>query len=66
MYIVLNIQNGSTVSALTYDNINSAYAKYHTELAYRAEGVISTTCMIIDSTGHYLVRETYHAEPQDE
>ena len=68
MYIVLIIQNGTTVSALTYTDINDARAKYHTELAYRHESRTSTTCIMFDSSGTMLARESYvmQTEPENE
>lgn len=61
MFYVLIIQNKNTQAVFRYDSLEDAYAKYHTELAYRAEGRTSTDCAILDETLRVVVKENYTA-----
>ena len=66
MYYVLIIQNKNTQAVFRYDSLEDAYAKYHTELAYRAEGRTSTKCAILTPDLGVLLRDEYIAEPSTE
>ena len=63
MYIVIEIQlNNGTVSTLTYqyDNINAAYAKYHSILAAAAVSTIDThSAVILSETGHTIANASF-------
>lgn len=50
-YYCVIVQNNSTQAVFAYDSYDAALAKFHTELAYRAEGRTSTLCVILDSNG---------------
>ena len=61
MYYVLIVQNKTTQAVFRYDNLEAAQAKYHEELAYRAEGRTSTDCAILDETLRVVIKENYTA-----
>lgn len=68
MYIVIEIQlNNGTVSTLTYqyDNINAAYAKYHTILAAAAVSTIDTHSAVILSETGYTIANASFTHPKE-
>ena len=65
MYYVLIVQNKTTQAVFRYDSIEAAQAKYHEELAYRAEGRTSTDCAILDETLRVVIKENYTAPTTD-
>lgn len=66
MYYTIIIQNDNTQAIFAYATLNEAKAKYHSELAYRAEGRTSTKCAILTPDLGVLLRDEYHAEPNTE
>ena len=62
MYYTLIIQNDNTQAVYAYNTLNEAKAKYHQELAYRAEGRTSTKCAILSSDLAVILRDEYHEE----
>jgi hypothetical protein len=66
MYYTVIIQNDNTQAIFAYATLNEAKAKYHSELAYRAEGRTSTKCAILTSDLGVLFRDEYRAEPNTE
>lgn len=59
MFYLVIIQNKQTPAIFAYQNYDAALAAFHTELAYRAEGRTSTTCMIINDEGSVYKTESY-------
>lgn len=59
MYYLVIIQNKQTPAIFAYQSYDAALAAFHTELAYRAEGRTSTTCMIINEAGSVYKSEMY-------
>lgn len=59
MYYIIIIQNKQTPAIFAYPSYDAALAKFHTEMAYRAEGRTSTMCMIIDDEGSVYKTESY-------
>lgn len=66
MYYTVIIQNDNTQAIFAYATLNKAKAKYHSELAYRAEGRTSTKCAILTPDLGVLLRDEYIAEPNAE
>lgn len=59
MYTVLIMQNDTTPAVYAFATENEALAYYHNELAYRAEGRVSTRCAILDPDFNLIRQETY-------
>ena len=66
MYYTVIIQNDNTQAIFAYATLNEAKAKYHSELAYRAEGRTSTKCAILTPDLGVLLCDEYIAEPNTE
>lgn len=66
MYYTIIIQNDNTQAIFAYATLNEAKAKYHSELAYRAEGRTSTKCAILTPDLGVLLRDEYITEPNTE
>ena len=70
MYYVVIIQNETTPAIFGYNSFEEANAKFHTELAFRAEGRTSTHCAIVTSDLSFIKSESYVApvntEPVEE
>lgn len=66
MYYTVIIQNDNTQAIFAYTTLNEAKAKYHSELAYRAEGRTSTKCAILTPDLGVLLRDEYRGEPNTE
>lgn len=66
MYYTVIIQNDNTQAIFAYATLNEAKAKYHSELAYRAEGRTSTKCAILTPDLGVLLRDEYREEPNTE
>ena len=66
MFYLVKIQNDSTQAVLSYEDIDEALSAYHSELAYRGNGRDKTVCVILDSDGFTLYRESWqkHVEPE--
>lgn len=62
MYYVIIIQNSDTQAVYVYESLDTALSVFHSELAYRAEGRFSTTCVIINGIGETI--KTDHWEKQ--
>jgi len=52
-------QESETKSLTDYVNYDDAMALYHTELAYRAEGRVATTCTVFDEQGTPIATESW-------
>ena len=64
MYYVVEIQDyGAGEGALlyfTYTDKNEAFSKYHTVLSFAATSNVAVhTCIIVDSAGQYIARESF-------
>lgn len=59
MYYLIIIQNKTIPAIYGYENYDAALARFHTEMAYRAEGRTSTTCTIINEAGSVYKTEMY-------
>ena len=59
MYYLATIQNKTTCAMYSYNTYDEVLAAFHTEMAYRAEGRNSTTCIIIDESGTILYTESW-------
>lgn len=62
MYYTIIIQNDNTQAIFAYATLNEAKAKYHSELAYRAESRTSTKCAILTPDLGVLLRDEYRVE----
>ena len=65
-FYLLIIQNDSTQAVYAYDSYSDALAAFHSELAYRHESRISTTCAILNKYLEILVKERWVAESNPE
>lgn len=63
MFLLVKLQNDSATIVFKYDDLSSALAAFHAELAYRAEGRTSTMCAILNRAGEVIKRERWEAEP---
>lgn len=63
MYYIIIIQNKQTPAIFGYENYDAALSRFHTEMAYRAEGRTSTMCMIINDSGSVYKQETWSENP---
>lgn len=61
MYYLIIVQNDETPAVFAYTSYDEALARFHSELAYRAEGRISTKCMILDGDLVMTDREVWTA-----
>lgn len=61
MYYLILVQNDSTPAIFSYSSHDEVLARYHTELAYRAEGRTSTRCMILDSNLNVTEKDQWSA-----
>lgn len=62
MYYLAIIQNfGATNALFPFNTFEEALARFHSELAYRAEGRQQTVCSILNSNGEVLRNEVYTA-----
>ena len=59
-YLII-VQNDTVVTIFSYDNLDTALAAYHTELAYRNESRTSTDCAILNADLQVMYRESYKA-----
>lgn len=59
MYYLAIIQNETTNALYVYNTFEDALARFHTELAYRADGRTSTKCVIFDSELRTMKAEVY-------
>lgn len=69
MFYLAIVQNDTTNALYSYSTYEGALARFHTELAYRAEGRTSTKCAILDHDLTMLRQEVYTApqtEPNEE
>lgn len=65
MYYLVIIQNNDTQAVYRHNNLDSAMAAFHSEMAYRAEGRTSTKCAILDSNMCIVRSEVYTAPASD-
>ena len=59
-YLII-VQNDTVVTIYSYDNLDTALAAYHSELAYRNEARTSTDCAILNADLQVMYRESYNA-----
>lgn len=59
MYYLVIIQNDNTQTVFSYQTMDEALSTFHTELAYRGSGRVSTVCVILDSTGALVKRDIW-------
>lgn len=59
MYYLTIVQNDSTQAVYSYQDIDSALASFHSELAYRGDGRNKTLCVIIDDKGELIKTELW-------
>lgn len=64
MFYLVIVQNGNTPAIFSYNSHDEALAAFHTEMAYRAEGRTSTSCMIIDASLCVYEKESWTAPVQ--
>lgn len=62
MYYLVIIQNDNTQTVFSYQTMDEALSTFHTELAYRGSGRVSTVCVILDSTGALVKRDVWRKE----
>lgn len=65
MFYLAIVQNDTTNALYSYSTYEGALARFHTELAYRAEGRTQTVCTILNSNGEVLRNEVYTAPDQE-
>lgn len=65
MFYLAIVQNDTTNALYSYSTYEGALARFHTELAYRAEGRTSTKCAILDHDLTMLRQEVYTAPVSD-
>lgn len=61
MFLLVKLQNDSATTVFKYDDLSSALAAFHAELAYRAEGRTSTMCAILNRAGEVVKKERWEA-----
>ena len=54
MYYLVIIQNQNTQAVYAYSSIDTALSAFHSELAYRGEGRVSSTCVIVNELGEVI------------
>lgn len=59
MYYLTIVQNDSTQAVYGYQDIDTALASFHSELAYRGDGRNKTLCVIIDDKGELVKTELW-------
>lgn len=57
-YLII-VQNDTVVTIYSYDNLDTALAAYHSELAYRNESRTATDCAILNADLQVMYRESY-------
>lgn len=61
-YILTIVQNGNVCTAYGYEKKEDALAMFHSELAYRGEGRVSTVFYLIDAYGNKVDKDTWFKE----
>lgn len=59
MFFVVIIQNNTVPAIFAYDNYDAALVRFHSEMAYRAEGRTATACTILDRVGNIHKQESW-------
>ena len=59
MYYLTIVQNDSTQAVYGHQDIDTALASFHSELAYRGDGRNKTLCVIIDDKGELVKTELW-------
>lgn len=62
MYYLVIVQNNDTQAVYAHNNLDSALAAFHSELAYRAEDRTSTKCALLDDAMYVIKSEVYTKE----
>lgn len=62
LIIQTNDQDQDTHLFYTYNNLNDAYALFHTELGYRHETRKRTVCVLMNSYGDKIDKQVYDSE----
>lgn len=65
MFYLAIIQNDETQALYRYPDYDTALAKFHSELAYRAAGRRKTVCTILNSLGELVKTEYWELENAD-
>lgn len=66
MYYLVIIQNDNTQAVFSYQTMDEALSTFHTELAYRGSGRVSTVCVILDSMGALVKRDSWQKAIQED
>lgn len=62
LIIQTNDQDQDTHLFYTYNDLNDAYALFHTELGYRHETRKRTVCVLMNSYGDKIDKQVYDSE----
>lgn len=64
-YYLVIVQNDSIQAVYGYNSYDDAVAAFHSELAYRGDGRLSTMCAILTASGNLVKTERWERMLQE-